>query len=140
MRILLAVDGSDTAARAARHAIALVKALRSTADLHVLYANTVMAGVTAIDLGPEALARYLERDARYALRRVRSQLKRAGIAYKEHHVVGDPAESIIRFLESRRCDLAIMGSRGHSALKNAFLGSVAAKVLANCTTPLTVVR
>lgn len=140
MRILLAVDGSDTAARAARHAIVLVKALKAAADLHVLYANTVMAGVTAIDLGPEALARYLEKDARYALRRVRSQLKRAGVPYEEHHVVGDPAESIVRFLKGGRCDLAIMGSHGHSALRNAFLGSVAAKVLANCTTPLTIVR
>lgn len=140
MRILLAVDGSDPSARAARHAIALAKAFKAPPDLHVLYANTVLAGVTTMDLDPETLAQHLERDARFALRRVRSQLKRAGLAYKEHHVVGDPAESILHFLESRRCDLAVMGSRGHSALRNAFLGSVAAKVLANCTTPLTIVR
>ncbi len=140
MRILLAVDGSDAAARATRHAIDLARQLRNRPELHVLYANTVMAGVTAIDLGPEALARYLEEDARYPLRRVRTQLKRAGIDYHEHHVVGEPAQAIVRFLKDRRCDLAIMGSHGRGAMRSALLGSVTAKVLAHASTPLTIVR
>jgi nucleotide-binding universal stress UspA family protein len=39
-----------------------------------------------------------------------------------------------------RCDLIVMGSRGHSALKGLLFGSMTSAVLASCTKPLLVLR
>ena len=39
-----------------------------------------------------------------------------------------------------RFDLVVMGSRGHSEVVNMVLGSIATKVLANCSVPVLLVR
>jgi nucleotide-binding universal stress UspA family protein len=140
MRILLAVDGSDAATRAARHAIVLANAMKSAPELHVLYSDPPLMRAAAVQIGPQALAKYHDENARYALRRARAQLKRAGVAFEEHHAIAEPADAILRFVKSRKCDLVVMGSHGRGALKNALLGSVSAKVLSHCATPLTIVR
>lgn len=140
MRILVAVDGSDMAARAARHAVALARSLKHPPELHVVYADPPLLAGAARALGKDGTARYHDENGRFATRRAVAAFKRAGLAFSEHLLVGDPAPTILALAASTRCDLIVMGSHGRSALRNVLLGSVAGKVLANCRTPLTIVR
>lgn len=140
MRILVAVDGSDMAARAARHVVALARSLKQPPELHVLYVDPPLLAGAARALGKEATARYHAESGRFATRRAATAFKRAGLAFQEHLLIGDPAPTILGLDRSIRCDLIVMGSHGRSALQNVLLGSVAGKVLANSRTPLTIVR
>ena len=63
----------------------------------------------------------------------------------DNPVVGslDPvaqAELIARAAVRKRCDLVLMGSRGHGPIRQALLGSIAAKVIARSTVPVLVAR
>lgn len=140
MKILLAVDGSDMALRATRHVIALAKELDKPPAVQLLHADPALLPDAARALGPDATARYHRENSEYAIRRSRNALKRARLAFDEIHAVGDPAEAVLKHVRAGKCDLIVMGSHGRSALKSALLGSVTAKVLAHCQTPVTVVR
>lgn len=140
MRILVAVDGSDMAARATRHAVALAKVLQQPPELHIVYADPPLLPAAARALGVDGTARYHAENGRYATRRATAMLRRAGLACREHLLVGDPAETVLKVQRATKSDLIVMGSHGRSALRSALLGSVTSKVLAHCTTPLTIVR
>ena len=47
---------------------------------------------------------------------------------------------IAKHADSGKFDLVMMGSHGNGVLVNLVLGSVATKVLANCKTPVLLVR
>ena len=51
-------------------------------------------------------------------------------------LIGDPAMEIARHAQSGGYDLIVMGTRGHTALANRVLGSVATKVLAGTKVPV----
>ncbi|WP_408950023.1 universal stress protein [Lysobacter sp. Hz 25] len=140
MRILIAVDGSDAALRAVRHAIRLAGDLKEPPEMHLLYADEPLMRSVALSLGLQGAARYHADNGKGATQKARAMLKRAKAACEEHLVVGDPAATILKFAKANRCDLVIMGSHGRSALKSLFLGSVTSKVLVSCSVPLTIVR
>ncbi|MFP7721450.1 universal stress protein [Lysobacter sp. A3-1-A15] len=140
MKILLAVDGSDMALRATRHVVALAKAMAKPPSIHLLHADPPLLPDASRQLGPDATARYHRENSEYATRRARTALRRAGLAFNEVHAIAEPAEAVIKQVRAGKCDLIVMGSHGRSALKSALLGSVTAKVLAHCQTPVTVVR
>ena len=54
--------------------------------------------------------------------------------------MGNAGETIAKTAESGKFDMIIMGSRGHGALGSLVMGSVATRVLANCQTPVLLVR
>jgi len=83
---------------------------------------------------------YYEEEARAVLDPVRAALAGHGIEAASAHKVGHPADEIATFAESGKFDLLVMGSRGHGALANLVVGSVAMKVLARCSVPVLLVR
>ncbi|MFT7008560.1 MAG: nucleotide-binding universal stress UspA family protein [Colwellia sp.] len=54
-------------------------------------------------------------------------------------IEGSPAATIISMAEDKNIDLIVMGSHGHSALNNLFIGSVADKVVNRSTKPVLLV-
>ncbi|MBY0468573.1 MAG: universal stress protein, partial [Burkholderiaceae bacterium] len=54
--------------------------------------------------------------------------------------VGSAAEVIAKQASSSSFDLLMMGSHGHGNLLNAVMGSVATKVIAQCKTPVLLIR
>ncbi|MDX2370070.1 MAG: universal stress protein [Colwellia sp.] len=54
-------------------------------------------------------------------------------------IEGSPAATIISMAEDKNVDLIVMGSHGHSALNNLFIGSVADKVANRTTKPVLLV-
>jgi len=68
----------------------------------------------------------------FRLQKLKQQFSRQGIERKL--VVGNPAEEILAFIDSRNADLIVTGRRGFSPIKSLLLGSTSNKIsqLAEC--------
>lgn len=140
MKILLAVDASPISTRAAKHAVKLARQLAEPAELVLFHADPPLLQAVAVKLGLEAVQRYHADNGKFATKAARAVLTRAKVAFTDLRVVGEPAEAIMRQANKGRFDLIVMGSHGSGPLQRLLLGSVAAKVIAHCDTPVTVVR
>jgi nucleotide-binding universal stress UspA family protein len=140
MKILLAVDGSDYTKRMLSYLIAHREWSNAGHTFTVFHAVLPVPHRAAAFAGPDIVHGYYEDDARIVIEPVRALLAEHGIAATFEHRIGHPAEEIAAFAQKGQFDLLIMGSRGHGALTNLVLGSVATKVLASCTTPVLLVR
>lgn len=141
MKILLAIDGSDMSLRAVRHIIDHVRWFRDVPELHLLHVHLpVPIGLASHPISRETLEAYYREDSEAALERARQLLDAAGLPYKPHIHVGQPATIIVKVAREIGCDMVCMGSHGHSVLKNALMGSVAAKVLEIADIPLLLVK
>jgi nucleotide-binding universal stress UspA family protein len=134
--ILLATDGSP----AARQAIVCAQDLsvRYGAQVIVVYAFQPVLK----SLGDPYQQQYIkgQLDEGEAITDpVAEQLRAAGIKAVVELLEGPPADAILRVAETRECDLIVMGSRGHGAVRSLLLGSVSHKVLAHARVPVLVV-
>lgn len=72
---------------------------------------------------------------------VRDRHPRDGVSVDCLAAVSDfPYDEIVRTAERLRCDLIVMASRGHGAVRSALLGSQTAHVLSQASVPVLVVR
>ena len=140
MKILLAVDGSPVSRRAVQHVVRLARQLAAPPAVTVVNADTPLLQSVAIRLGAENVRRYHADNAQHALREARAVLKRARLPFRELLVVADAAEAIVREARAGKHDLVVMGTHGRGALEGLLLGSVARKVIAQSSVPVTVVR
>lgn len=140
MKILVAVDGSPMGRHAVQHVIRLARALAKAPAITVLTADPPLMQSVAIRLGADNVRHYHAENWQYATRDARALLKRNRVPFREVAVVGDPAEAIAHEARAGRHDLVVMGSHGRGALEGLLLGSVARKVIAQSTIPVTVVR
>lgn len=137
MRIVLAVDGSPVATRAARLVAKLSPTLKEKPQVVLPHADEPLLRSAAIELGVQGLAKYHAGNSKFALKTAKAVLNRADVADDEEMLIGNPAETIVK---SAKCDLVVMGSHGRSTFKSLFLGSVTTKVLAHSQVPVTIVR
>lgn len=140
MKILLAVDESETALQVVKHAAQLAKQLKAPPSIALVYVNLPLPKAVAKELGVEGAEAYYADTAEAVLRKVRAAMKRARLPFTEHRAVGSVAETLIRLAKADRADLILMGSHGRGTLKNLLLGSVATKVIATSPVPVMVVR
>jgi nucleotide-binding universal stress UspA family protein len=132
-KFLLAIDGSDHANRAAEYLAQRAARLRPC-EVHLVH---VLALRIATLLTPHQQDMVLRAGSDTAA--ARRILDAAGIAYRFHSEVGDPADHIVALIPFRACDEVIVGSRGMSALDSLMLGSVAYKIVHLAPVPVTVV-
>ena len=64
----------------------------------------------------------------------------AGVRYEHHVLVGSVAESLVKHAKEKRCDLICIGTRGHSELGKALVGSTATKVVHISDIPVLLVK
>lgn len=140
MKILVAIDGSKTAALAVKSAIDLAKAMTEAPTLVLMHADVPLMRRVAAELGTEGTRRYHQENHDYAMKAARTALKRAKLAFSEKQVVDDAGPAIVKAAKAGKFDLVVMGSHGRTALASALLGSVAAKVLSHSTVPVLIVR
>jgi nucleotide-binding universal stress UspA family protein len=134
--ILAAVDGSKDAQAALRHAAALARDLH--ARLVVLtvvpppqYVGGIGAGATAVADLQGLMARELHRAV---------DALPDDIGVEARLVKGRAADRILEAADQCRCDLIVMGFRGHGRLRQAVRGSVADTVARNSERPVLLVR
>jgi nucleotide-binding universal stress UspA family protein len=139
-RVLIPVDGSDGALRAAAHLIGLVYH-RAPPEVHVL---NVQQPIMSGDVGPMVTAEMVTRTRLAAgeaiLRQAQAVLDRSGVPNEASVLFGIPADTIVRYVDEHDIDGIVMGTRGMSALKNLLLGSVATKVVGLAEVPVTLVK
>ncbi|MGA9031977.1 MAG: universal stress protein [Sulfuricaulis sp.] len=141
IKLLVAVDGSDNANRAAGHVLQLAQNSREPLEVHVL---TVQPPVTFGDIkkfvSQEALNAYYHDEGAKALATVRQQLDKSSVAHTYHIVVGTVPETIVNYAHEHGCAQIVMGTRGLSSVSSLLLGSVASKVLHLTDIPVTFVK
>jgi nucleotide-binding universal stress UspA family protein len=139
--ILLATDGSEEAQLAATTASDLAE--KTNSELHVL---TVGPDYPLYEL-PEHPAEFeavLEENRRQAKEMLEQQVKRieesGGTVNETHLREGRADAEIVELAEEIGAGLIVMGSRGHSRLRRALMGSVSDAVVRHAHCPVTIVR
>ena len=136
MKILLAVDGSDNAIKAAKWVDGHEHLFAPGLNVVLFHADPGLISPVERKLGKHETARYYAGNAEYAFHSSRKVLQRAGVDFRELFEKGDPPETIAHAAKRERCDLVVMGSRGQGAIRQALLGSVVAKVIARSAVPV----
>lgn len=140
LKALVPIDGSRTSERAVRHVIEITKG-REPIEVHLV---NVQDAADAPELrrflkSPEIKKAQLEH-GEAALATARRLLERAGVPYKTHVLIGDPAESITKLGKRGGFDKIIMSTHGRGAIAGLLMGSVATKVLHLSDLPVTLVK
>jgi nucleotide-binding universal stress UspA family protein len=140
-RFLVAVDGSEHSKKAVDLAIDMAKKWHAEIILiHVMEERGVSEGLESLMKieGIRSFGDYSELVCRsdQFLGEAEERIKAAhGIKVERICVNGDPADEILRAVESHNVDVIVMGSRGFGRFSRSFMGSVSTKVCnhANCT-------
>ncbi|MGI0048806.1 MAG: universal stress protein [Nitrososphaera sp.] len=136
-RILVAVDGSESAKSAFEKSVYLAKQCNSRlVIIHVVLDATYGGDSAAAFL----LIEELKEKGRKLLEECKTRATRDGVEVETLLEVGDHAQTIIDTANKNNYDLIIMGSRGLSPFKELLLGSVSFKVMHHARNPVMVVR
>ena len=140
MKVLVAVDGSEPALDAVRHAIHLHRAgLQASVVLATVQEPTFLYEMI---LAPDAevLDRVTGAVGARALKGAEALLEAAGLAFEREIGTGDAAPTLLNVAARHGCAAIIMGARGMGALRSALLGSVSQQVLRDSSLPVTIVK
>ncbi len=135
--ILLALDGSEHAMRAAKVAGDLARQHGSDMIVVVCY-DPIPAYLGEPNL-QHALNERLEQTARI-LAPALAIIGEVPGEIKKETLEGPPAEAILSVIEVRECDLVVMGTRGLSRLAGLLMGSQSQKVVMHASCPVLLVR
>jgi nucleotide-binding universal stress UspA family protein len=138
MKILLAADGSEFTRRAASYLVTPLSALAKAPEIHLInvHAPIPLAGMA----GSGAAKKYHEEECKAALAVAEGVFRDAGVQFTSSWTVGDAAEEIVAYAAKNGTDIIVMGSHGHSALRNLALGSVADGILRAAKCPVTIIK
>jgi nucleotide-binding universal stress UspA family protein len=128
---LVAIDGSEGAARATSMAARLAAA-EACPDIDLVHVQPWLT--------KEAAETELPRRAWQALTAARAPLEGAGIAWRLHARMGEAAEQIVALSQELGSRAIAIGSHGLTATESLLLGSVAYKVVHLGKVPVLVVR
>jgi nucleotide-binding universal stress UspA family protein len=140
MKILAAVDGSPYTKRMLAYLAAHDEWLGPRHEYTLIHAVPAVPPRAAAVLERETLKAYYDDSAERIFKPIRTFFTRQGLQASYVTKVGPAAEIITDMAKKGRYDLLILGSHGHGTLTNLVMGSVATKVLANCSTPALLIR
>src|SRR5579864_7189472 len=141
--ILIPTDGSELAAKAVEHGIALAKrlgakitALTVVPPFHMFTTDTQM-----IEDTPAQYKARMQMQAEKTLGTVAQAATAAGVGCETVHVEHEhPYRAIIDTAGSKGCDLIVMASHGRHGIAAIVLGSETVKVLTHSKIPVLVHR
>ena len=136
-RILLAVDGSDHAVRAAKVAADLARCMKSELWVVVVYDPIPPY------LGEPYLQNVIDARLPEAQEVLQKAVATVGDVPGQIHteiLEGNSAEAIIEVAKTRKSDVIVMGSRGLGRLAGMLLGSTSQKVVSHAPCPVMIVR
>lgn len=143
-RILVAVDGSDTADQALQEAIKLAKELQ--AQLRIVHAvDTVNINLGEEFPNPSEIADAMTRSGQEILRKAGAVARAAGIPVETRLIEIDTLghripEMIAADAEAWPADLIVICTHGRRGLSRLLLGSVAEGVVRVATKPVLLIR
>lgn len=139
LRVLLAMDGSAPAMRAAERLVAWRPWLGEL-DVQLVYVQRPLTVLQAV-LPPhdDVMNQWSTREAEQAVQGARDLLGRDRIEHHLHITVGDPAAEVCALATQTSSDLVALGTRGLGAAHHALVGSVALKATATSPVPVMLV-
>ena len=142
MKMLLAVDGSESAVRATRKLVETLAWYKETPQVLLVTVHPPVPKVglfASVVVSQDMVERYLREEGEKALVPSKEMLDTAGIRYTPHVLVGEIAQTIVEHAQKSSCEMIYMGTRGMSAIASMVLGSVAIKVLHLARVPVVLV-
>jgi nucleotide-binding universal stress UspA family protein len=115
-----------------------VKSLAAVMHSRVILLH-VADGWAARMFGANAVSPEVARDRAY-LERVRTEFQSAGISVDAELAFGEPADEIIKWVESKGCDLVAMSTHGHRFVGDLFFGTTTRQVRHQVTVPVLLLR
>ncbi len=140
MKILVAADGSSYTKRMLAYLAAHDEWLGPQHSYTVLTVVQPVPPRAAAVLAKDVLNAHYDEEAEKVLKPIRTFLGKQGLSASFVSKTGPVAETIAAAADKGKYDLLMMGSHGHGSLGNLVLGSVATKVMAQCGTPVLLVR
>ena len=148
-KVVLAIDGSEEASRAAEAAVELCE--KTGSELHVVHVGEdfYLTAVTDVDLVAQTWVaqEYAESEtnfeqiAREVLDAEVEKVEAAGGTVAQAHLrVGRADAEIVDLAEEIKAGLVVLGSRGLGEVKRALMGSVSYSVVRHAHCPVLVVR
>ena len=142
-RILVPIDGSPTAQRGLREAIALAAAQQARLlVLHVVDEYAFLLDVPSAEVFDELL-KTMRRQGLELLAQARQQAEAAGVHAEElrREVTRERvADVIVAQAQQHHADLVVIGTHGRRGVNRLALGSDAELVLRQCPVPVLLVR
>ncbi len=139
--ILLAIDGSDYATKAAEAALGLVKELkdgdRKVVLFHVSDEAPSRSQVLKAELDVKSV---LRQKAAEVVAPTAQRFEEVGVAHGVEVALGDPADEIVAYAGKNDVDLIVIGSRGLGAVSSVLMGSVSRRVMQEAKCPVMVVK
>ena len=140
MKILVPVDGSPFTKRMLAYLAAHDEWLGGAHAYTLLHVAPAVPARAASVLDKGVLATHYSEESEKVFKPLRSFFAKQKIAAEFVAKVGPAADAIAALASKGKFDLLMMGSHGHGALASLVMGSVTAKVMARCETPLLIVR
>ena len=146
-KILVPIDGSDNAFRAASFAIDLASKYSSELILlHAFDLNQIRYSIGLLGVGyPSNIDKIKEDVAKEAapwFERVQKEADSTGVTVKTDVIdaVLSVVEEIIDYADRKKIDLIVIGSRGRTGFKKLLLGSIASGLVAHAPCPVLVAK
>jgi nucleotide-binding universal stress UspA family protein len=133
--ILVPTDGSETALRAAEHAVAFAAELGARVHALSVADDSLLAGME------EALGGTGEQAAaEKAVDDIVEAAESYGVDVERHIESGTPDEGILDCITAQDVDAVVMGTTGRTGMDRVLLGSVAEKTVRSAPVPVVTVR
>lgn len=141
MKVLVAIDGSETALRALGYVLSHQDFFGSNPELILINVHLPVpsAHVRTI-VGSDVIEQYYKEEAEESLVPARAMFTGKSYRVTEQLLIGQPANEIIAAAQRHGCDMIVMGTHGRGALGNLLMGSVAMRVIANSPIPVLSVK
>jgi nucleotide-binding universal stress UspA family protein len=145
-RILIAIDGSELAAKGLNEGLTLAAALKAKVDILVVSEPWAMGvyDVFGWTIAYQASPEYRETreaQAQAVLQPALEQAKQAGVEAQTHHLLDHyAADGILQTAQECGNDLVVMASHGRRGVDKILLGSQTQLVLTHGTISVLVVR
>lgn len=141
MKILIPLDGSESALRAVRHVVAGMGKLKVPPQLALLNVQwKIAAGNVKLFISQDTINDYYREQGMAALAGARAILDEAGLPYQYHISIGSPAEAIGQYVREHGVDQVVMCRQGQDGVQQWLLGSVVGKVLHLVDCPVLLVK
>ena len=141
LKLMVPVDGSENSSKAVQFLIESLSLYKEAPEIHLLNVQYAIAsGNVKHFVAHEEIERYYHDEGIAALQPARKLLDQAGVAYTFNTAVGDPAETIARYVREQGCRQIVMGTRGLGAVSGMLMGSVATKVIHLSDVPVLLVK
>ena len=140
LKVLLAVDGSETALHAVAHIAKRAAAANGEYQVHLVNVQYPLHGSVATFVDAAQIKQYHHDEGMKVLAGARERLDAAGVSCQVHLFVGEPAEVIARFAKEQSCDEIVIGTRGLSGISSLLVGSVATKIIHLAEVPVLLVK